>query len=106
MALAYHVADIHLDEVRRLTSSSPPLLALLDPFYAALASSPPGNTVFFPRVLENVIDPVLASDERAEVKRAVVKMLFDTGARQDCGHAQRRKLYAAWKERGGEADDD
>lgn len=114
------------------TPAAVPLLPLLAPFYQALAVAPAG-TVLSARVLDNVVDPLLdslspltsarsgfplfrtslATEYGSEVaaqpealRKQVVKGLFDEGAKPETGDAQRRKLYATWRERGGGDDDD
>ncbi|GAA5837092.1 hypothetical protein JCM11251_005251 [Rhodosporidiobolus azoricus] len=69
-SLPYHLADIFLDEIERLSSStlassdspaprSVPLTLLLDPFYSTLAVSP--TSTIFSRLIENIFTPLLDS---------------------------------------------
>ena len=149
-SLAYHLADIYLEELDKALGNSPvesplpaPLSTLLAPFLALAARTP--TSITLQRIQSALLEPLLASltsqrssDEPSRKRprlstpeypnltanacttdppkedsldpsalcKAVLKQIFDVASEPDTRDANRRKLYALWKEHMEDDDDD
>ena len=150
-SLAYHLADVYLEELDKAFANSPvdsplpaPLSALLAPFFTLSARTP--TTVTYQRLQSALIDPLLdalsprtdpdeppsrkkprlstptyanvlsnacSSDPGSEgpqssssLRKTVLKQLFDVASEPSTRDANRRRLYALWKERTEDEDEE
>ncbi|EJF67193.1 Nop52-domain-containing protein [Dichomitus squalens] len=148
-SLAYHLADIYLEELDKALGKSPvesplpaPLSTLLAPFLALSARTP--TSITLQRIQSALLEPLLTafasrqdSDEPSRkrprlstpefpnlaanacttnppkegsldpfaLRKAVLKQVFDVASEPDTRDANRRKLYAFWKEHIEDEDD-
>ncbi|KAI0828946.1 Nop52-domain-containing protein [Trametes gibbosa] len=150
-SLAYHLADIYLEELDKASGNSPlpspppaPLTTLLAPFFTLAARTPTNTT--YQRVQSALLDPLYTalgashdSDEPPSRKRprlsaptfsnllsnacgtrpkvegalsssalktSLLKRMFEVASEPDTRDANRRKLYALWKEHMEDEEDD
>ncbi|KAF8203812.1 nucleolar protein,Nop52-domain-containing protein, partial [Pholiota molesta] len=123
-SLAYHIADIYVEELDKAlgsTSSSlpAPLGTLFDPFFT-LASRTPTSTTYkriqsatfeplfmhyaeatFPNIAANAcyFDP--ESEGRidgAALKKTLLRRIFEVASQPDTRDSNRRKMYTLWKD--------
>jgi ribosomal RNA-processing protein 1 len=139
-SLAYHLADIYLEELNKVLTNADdstlpaPLSILLAPFITLASRT--NNSVTLQRVFSSLFDPLLAaidphtSDEpmskrikldfdtsfvhiaqnsclrnpkeegklsKAELKRGIVKQMFEAASSPDVRGANRRRMHAVWK---------
>ncbi|KAI0778739.1 Nop52-domain-containing protein [Trametes elegans] len=149
-SLAYHLADIYLEELDKALGNSPvpsplpaPLSTLLAPFIVLAARTT--NSTSYQRIQSALLDPLYTSlstthesDEppsrkrprlsvpsfpnlvsnacterpkeegtlsSSALKKAILKRMFDIAGEPDSRDANRRKLYALWKEHMEDDDD-
>ncbi|KAL1951142.1 hypothetical protein VTO73DRAFT_291 [Trametes versicolor] len=142
-SLAYHLADIYLEELDKALANPPapspppaPLTTLLEPFITLAARTPTNTT--YQRMQSALLDPLYNalstshdSDEprsskrprlstptysnlisnacstqpksegalsSSALKKALLKRMFETASEPETRDANRRKLYALWKE--------
>lgn len=141
-SLAYHLADIYLEELDKVLGSPPvdsslpaPLSTLLAPFYTLAART--ATTVTYQRIQSTLFEPIISSlssrqdfDEPSRkrprlntptfphlvrnacainpaaegalsntaIRKVLLKQLFDVASEPDTRDANRRKMYAFWKE--------
>ncbi|CDO73074.1 hypothetical protein BN946_scf185007.g128 [Trametes cinnabarina] len=154
-SLAYHLADIYLEELDKAVADSrvpsplpAPLSTLLMPFFTLAARTSTSTT--YQRIQSALLEPLysalsaahdadLDSDEprsrkrprlstpeyphlvanacattpkeegainRATLKKVLLRRMFDIASEPDTRDANRRKLYALWKENMVDEDDD
>ncbi|KAI0361012.1 Nop52-domain-containing protein [Trametes cingulata] len=142
-SLAYHLADIYVEELDKALGNPPspnplpaPLSTLLSPFFTLAARTPTATT--YQRIQSALLDPLYTaldtshdSDEppsrkrprlstptfpnlvsnactirpkeegalsSSALKKALLKQMFEAASEPDTRDANRRKLYALWKE--------
>ncbi|KAI0334375.1 Nop52-domain-containing protein [Cubamyces sp. BRFM 1775] len=150
-SLAYHLADIYLEELDKALGNAPvpkplpaPLSTLLMPFFTLAARTPTNTT--YQRIQSALLDPLYtalstihdsdeppsrkrprlstpsypnlvanacATEPKLEgamdgttLKKALLKKMFDIASEPDTRDANRRKLYALWKENMVDDEDD
>lgn len=133
-SISYHLSDIILEELSKLPSSIPspsdpststtpspiPLPLILAPFTSLYLHT--NSPVTFARLQSTIYEPLLTeldappSDKYAaivgedrsagEVRRGVLKGVFEEAGKEGSRDSNRRKAFAFWKEMGGAGDEE
>lgn len=129
MGLPNHLSDIYLEELdKALTSTSEqtpkpaPIGTLLDPFISLMAQTPNARSDDEPSpkrirrdsgpysdLIANACfdDPQYGNiSDRAELKKRLLRRVFEVASRPETKDASRRKMYALWKQGADEAEED
>ncbi|KZO91260.1 Nop52-domain-containing protein [Calocera viscosa TUFC12733] len=121
-ALAYHIADLYLDELEKVVAdlpdaSAPPLPLLAQPFIHSCSLH--NSKITFDRMLSALFSPLFYSlatprvedtpypnlmgalgkaEARKDVKKELMKRWFDEASQADTKEVNRRKMYRIWRE--------
>ncbi|EJU02547.1 Nop52-domain-containing protein [Dacryopinax primogenitus] len=119
-SLAYHIADIYLDELQKIVQelpSPPPLALLAQPFLYDMSLNQ--SKILFDRLVSALLSPLLfsLSAERVEetpylhlmgaigqqgdrrgMKKALLSALFEQANKPETKEVNRRKMHRIWRE--------
>ncbi|KAH9947101.1 Nop52-domain-containing protein [Amylocystis lapponica] len=131
-SLSYHLADIYLEELDKALGNTPtrslpaPLSTILTPFLTLAARTPTADgeddeggprrrkrprlsTPTYTNLTCNACatDPTSEGAlESGKLKKALLRQLFEVASEQDTRDANRRKMYAFWKNHTEEEDEE